>query len=165
VAPGRIGDDLRTTAHYNGVKEDTVMAEPARWAGPKTRIIGEVSASEDLLIEGQVEGKISLPEHRLVVAATAKLKAEVFAREIAISGEASGTFTASDRVEILAGANVEGRIVSPRVALADGAVFNGRVEPHKADAAVRVAQYRMVHAEGQEKPGAPSGDPGGAAPG
>jgi len=123
------------------------MAEPARWAGPKTRIIGEVSASEDLLIEGQVEGKISLPEHRLVVAATAKLKAEVFAREIAIAGEASGTFTAADRVEIQAGARVEGRIVSPRVALADGAVFNGKVEPHKTDAAVRVAQYRMAHAD------------------
>ena len=140
------------------------MAEPARWAGPKTRIIGEVSASEDLLIEGQVEGKISLPEHRLVVASTARLKADVFAREIAISGEASGTFTASDRVEILSGAQVDGRIVSPRVALADGATFNGRVEPHKTDAAVRVAQYRAAHAEGQEKPGVTPGTPGGAAP-
>ncbi len=140
------------------------MAEPARWAGPKTRIIGEVSASEDLLIEGQVEGKISLPEYRLVVAATARLKADVFAREIAISGQASGTLTASERVEILAGANVTGRIVSPRVALADGATFNGRVEPHKADAAVRVKQYRMAHSNEQETPGAPSGPPGGAAP-
>jgi len=140
------------------------MAEPARWAGPKTRIIGEVSASEDLLIEGQVEGKISLPEHRLVVASTARLKADVFAREIAISGEASGTFTASDRVEILADAKVDGRIVSPRVALADGATFNGRVEPHKADAAVRVAQYRVAHGEAQEKPGAPTAVPGGGAP-
>ena len=128
------------------------MADPARWAGPKTRIIGEVSASEDLLIEGQVEGKISLPDHRLVVASTARLKADVFAREIAISGEASGTFTASDRVQILAGAKVDGRIVSPRIALAEGAVFNGRVEPHKTDAAVRVAQYRMAHGD-EEKTG------------
>ena len=102
------------------------------------------------MVEGQVEGKITLPEHRLVVASTAKLKADVFAREIAVSGEANGTLTASERVEIQAGATVVGRIVSPRVVLVDGARFNGRVEPHKADAAVRVAQYRMARAEGQE---------------
>jgi len=138
------------------------MAEPARWAGPNTRIIGEVSASEDLLIEGQVEGKISLPDHRLVVASTARLKADVFAREIAVAGEVSGTLTASERVAIQAGAKVTGRIVSLRVVMADGAVFNGRVEPHKADAAVRVAQYRRAQAEG-EKPGAPSGPPEGVA--
>ena len=101
------------------------MAEPARWAGPKTRILGDVTASEDLLIEGQVEGKVSLPAHRLVVASTAKVKAEIFARDITIAGEATGTFTASERVELQAGAKVDGRIVSPRVALADGAVFNG----------------------------------------
>ena len=123
------------------------MAEPARWAGPKTRIIGEVTASEDLLIEGQVEGKITLPSHRLVVAATANLKADVFAKAISIAGTATGTFTASERVEITAGAKVDGRIVSPRIALADGAVFNGKVEPHKTDAAVRVAEYRMHHGD------------------
>jgi len=121
------------------------MADPARWVGPKTRILGDVTASEDLLIEGQIEGKVTLPAHRLVIASTANLKADVFAREIAIAGVASGTFTASERVEIQAGATVDGRIVSPRIALADGAVFNGRVEPHKADAAVRVAQYRQAH--------------------
>lgn len=129
------------------------MAEPARWAGPKTRIVGDVAASEDLLIEGQIEGKVTLPAHRLVIASTANLKADVFAREIVIGGVATGTFTASERVEIQAGATVDGRIVAPRVALADGAVFNGRVEPHKADAAVRVAQYRLAHGEGQEKIG------------
>lgn len=127
------------------------MAEPARWAGPKTRILGDVTASEDLLIEGQIEGKVSLPAHRLVVASTARVKADIFARDITIAGEATGTFTASERVELQAGAKVEGRIVSPRVALADGAVFNGRVEPHKAEAAVRVAEYRLAHDEAQPK--------------
>ena len=128
------------------------MAEPARWAGPKTRIRGDVSASEDLLIEGQVEGKILLPAHRLVVASTARVNAEVFARDITIAGEATGTFTASERVQLEAGARVEGRIVSPSVALADGAVFNGRVEPHKVEAAVKVAEYRLAHGETPPKP-------------
>ncbi len=128
------------------------MGEPARWAGPKTRIHGDVTASEDLLIEGQIEGKISLPAHRLVVASTARVKADIFARDITIAGEATGTFTASERVELQAGAKVDGRIVSPRVALADGAVFNGRVEPHKAEAAVRVAEYRLAHGEAEPKP-------------
>jgi cytoskeletal protein CcmA (bactofilin family) len=128
------------------------MAEPARWAGPKTRIRGDVSASEDLLVEGQVQGKILLPAHRLVVASTARVDAEVVARDITIAGEARGTFTASERVQLEASARVEGRIVSPRVALADGAMFNGRVEPHKAEAAVKVAEYRLAHGEAPPKP-------------
>jgi len=149
-----VGPQARAAApfpHYN-LRQEATMAEPARWAGPKTRILGDVSASEDLLIEGQVEGKILLPAHRLVVAQTARVKAEVFARDITIAGEAVGTFTASERVELEASARVEGRIVSPRVALADGAVFNGRVEPHKTEAAVRVAEYRMAHGEAPSQP-------------
>jgi cytoskeletal protein CcmA (bactofilin family) len=128
------------------------MAEPARWAGPKTRIVGEVTASEDLLVEGEIDGKVTLPAHRLVVAPTATLKADVFARAIRIAGAATGTFTASDKVEIEATARVEGRIVAPRVVLAEGATFNGRVEPHKADAAVRVAQYRMAQDDHPARP-------------
>jgi len=128
------------------------MAEPARWAGPKTRIVGEVTAGEDLLVEGEIDGKVTIPAHRLLVAATAKLKADVFARVIRIAGTATGTFTASDKVDIEATACVEGRIVAPRVVLAEGARFNGRVEPHKTDAAVRVAQYRMAQDDHQARP-------------
>lgn len=111
-------------------------------------IRGEIRAAEDLLIDGDMEGSVHLPQHCLVVGPRARLKADVFARAVLISGEATGTFTASERVEIAAGATVHGRIVAPRLSLADGAFFTGRVEPARAEAALRVARYRLEHPGG-----------------
>ena len=74
--------------------------------GASTVIRGEVSAEEDLLIDGYVEGKVQIPKHRLVVGPQARLKADVFARAVTIAGHASGTITASERIEIEAGATV-----------------------------------------------------------
>lgn len=113
--------------------------------GPSTTIRGEVTAEEDLFIDGSVEGRVQIPQHRLVVGPRARLKADVFARSVTISGHAVGRITASERIEIEASATVEGEIVAPRVTLADGAYFKGRIDPKRADAAVRVAQYRMEH--------------------
>ena len=116
--------------------------------GASTVIRGEVSADEDMLIDGYVEGKIRIPQHRLLVGPRARLKADVFAREVRIAGHASGTITASERIEIEAGATVEGEIIAPRIVLVDGAYFNGHVDPDRAEAAVRVARYRMEHKQG-----------------
>jgi cytoskeletal protein CcmA (bactofilin family) len=112
-------------------------------------IRGEVTSGEDLLVEGHIEGSIRLPGHHLVVAPQGRITAQVFARAVTISGHASGTITASERIEIAEGATVEGEIVAPRVVLIDGAYFKGRIDPKRADAAVRVAQYRLDH--GTEK--------------
>ena len=128
------------------------MSEALRWIGPSTRITGKMTAAEDLTVDGQVEGKIVLTSHHLTIGPSARLKGDVFARAITVQGTVDGTLTASERVEIQAGATVGGRIVSPRLALADGARFNGRVEPHKAEAALRVQQYRMAQAGGGEGP-------------
>ena len=121
------------------------MAESRLDIGASTIIKGEVSASEDLLIDGYVEGKVQMPQHHLTVGPQAWLKADVFARAVTIAGRASGTITASERIEIEAGATVEGEIIAPRVVLIEGAYFKGRVDPNRADAAVRVAQYRIEH--------------------
>jgi len=114
--------------------------------GPSTVIRGEVTAEEDLLIDGLVEGKVQLPKHRLTVGPRARLKANVFARQVTIAGYASGTITASERVEIESSATVEGEIIAPRIVLVEGAYFSGRVDPKRAEAAVAVAQYRHEHA-------------------
>ena len=121
------------------------MPESQLAIGPSTIIRGEVSAQEDLVIDGYVEGKVQIPQHRLIVGPRARLKADVFARAVTIAGHVSGTITASERVEIEAGATVEGEIIAPRVVLVEGAYFKGRVDPNRADAAVRVAQYRLEH--------------------
>ena len=113
--------------------------------GTATVIRGEITAEEDMLIDGLVEGRVQLPKHHLIIGPRARLKAEVFARQVTIAGYASGTITASERIEIEAGATVEGEIIAPRVILIEGAYFSGRVDPKRAEAAVRVAQYRLEH--------------------
>jgi cytoskeletal protein CcmA (bactofilin family) len=104
---------------------------------------GQLIAQEDLLIEGAIDGEIEAPGHAVAVDAAASVRATVFARDVTIHGKLEGKVTAVEIVDIRDGATVAADIVAPCVLLADGAVFNGRIEMKRADAAVRVARYRM----------------------
>ena len=96
--------------------------------GKSVVIKGELSGSEDLTIEGQVEGKIELKESVLTIGPNGKIKAQVFAKSLIVLGEVTGNVTASDKVEIRDGGSVDGDIISPRVAIAEGAHFRGSVD-------------------------------------
>ncbi len=96
--------------------------------GKSVIIKGELSGSEDLTIEGQVDGKIELRQNVLTIGANAKIKAQVFAKAIVIMGEVHGNISASDKVEIKDNGSVDGDISSPRVAIADGAHFRGSID-------------------------------------
>jgi cytoskeletal protein CcmA (bactofilin family) len=96
--------------------------------GKSVVIKGELSGSEDLTIEGQVEGKIELKDNVLTIGANGKIKAQVFAKALIVLGEVTGNVTASDKVEIRDGGSVDGDIISPRVAIAEGAQFRGSVD-------------------------------------
>jgi len=96
--------------------------------GKSIVIKGELNGSEDLTIEGHVEGTIQLREHVLTIGANGKIKAEVFAKTVIVLGEVTGNVTASDKVDIRDNGSVDGDIVSPRVAIAEGAHFRGSVD-------------------------------------
>src|SRR6187200_1061963 len=96
--------------------------------GKSVVIKGELNGSEDLTIEGQVEGKIELKEHALTIGPNGKIKAQVFAKAVIVLGEVNGNVTASEKVDIRDGGSVDGDIVSPRVAIAEGAHFRGSVD-------------------------------------
>ena len=96
--------------------------------GKSVVIKGELSGSEDLTIEGLVEGKIELKDNILTIGPNGKIKAQVFAKALIVLGEVTGNVTASDKVEIRDGGSVDGDIVSPRVAIAEGAHFRGSVD-------------------------------------
>jgi cytoskeletal protein CcmA (bactofilin family) len=96
--------------------------------GKSVVIKGELNGSEDLTIEGQVEGKIELKDHVLTIGSNGKIKAQVFAKALIVLGEVNGNISASDKVEIRDGGAVDGDIVSPRVAIAEGAHFRGSVD-------------------------------------
>ena len=96
--------------------------------GKSIKICGELSGNEDLVIDGQIEGSILLKNHTLTVGINAKIKADVVAKSVIVVGEVKGNITASDRVEIVGKGTMHGDINCPRVALADGATFKGRVD-------------------------------------
>ena len=99
--------------------------------GKSVVIKGELSGSEDLTIEGNVEGRIELKENILTIGPNGKIRAEVFAKSVIVLGEVSGNVTASEKVDIRDNGSVDGDITSPRVAIAEGAHFRGSVDMQK----------------------------------
>ena len=100
--------------------------------GKSVVIKGELNGSEDLTVEGQVEGKIELKDHVLTIGPNGKIKAQVFAKAVIVLGEVNGNVTATEKVDIRDGGSVDGDIVSPRVAIAEGAHFRGSVDMQRA---------------------------------
>ena len=96
--------------------------------GKSVVIKGELNGSEDLTIEGHVEGKIELRDHVLTIGPNGKIKAELNAKSIVVLGEVIGNVTATEKVDIRENGSVEGDITAPRVAIAEGAHFRGSVD-------------------------------------
>ena len=96
--------------------------------GKSVVIKGELNGSEDLTIEGQVEGTIQLRDHVLTIGPNGRIKAQVFAKSVIVLGEVLGNVTASEKVDIRDNGSVDGDIISPRVAIAEGAHFRGSVD-------------------------------------
>lgn len=99
--------------------------------GTSLFIKGEVSGSEDLTVEGRVEGRIDLKDHNLTIANSGKVSAEIHAKNVTIVGEVTGNIQADEKVEIADTGRLTGDIQSPRVAISDGAQFRGSVEMAK----------------------------------
>ena len=96
------------------------------------RIKGEITGSEDLFIDGNVEGKVTFRNAVLTVGPNASVKADIEAREIVVRGRVEGKLDGSERVQIWHTAKVNGDIRSSRIAIEDGAEFRGKVEAGKA---------------------------------
>ena len=96
--------------------------------GKSVVIKGELNGSEDLTIEGQVEGKIELRQNVLTIGPNGKIKAAVFAKAVIVLGEVVGNVTASEKVDIRDNGSVDGDLISPRVAIAEGAHFRGSID-------------------------------------
>ena len=119
--------------------------------GKSVVIKGELNGSEDLTIEGHVEGTIQLREHVLTIGPNGRIKAQVFAKSVIVLGEVTGNVTASDKVDIRDNGSVDGDIVSPRVAIAEGAHFRGSVDMQRKAGAVQP----KVEVKPAVAPGAP----------
>lgn len=96
--------------------------------GQSVIITGELKASEDLTIEGQIDGTIQMGEHSITIGQNATTKGEIFAREVVVLGTVNGNIKASKKVEIWPNGSVQGDLVAPTVTIAEGATFRGGID-------------------------------------
>jgi cytoskeletal protein CcmA (bactofilin family) len=115
--------------------------------GKSVVIKGELNGSEDLTIEGQVEGKIELRQNVLTIGANGRIKAQVFAKAVIILGEVTGNVTATEKVDIRDNGSVDGDIAAPRVAIAEGAHFRGSIDMQRSGTGGRTGD-----AKAEQKP-------------
>ena len=129
--------------------------------GKSVVLKGELNGSEDLTIEGHVEGRIELKDHVLTIGPNGKIKAQVFAKAVIVLGEVNGNVTASEKVDIRDGGSVDGDIISPRVAIAEGAHFRGSVDMQRKG--VQPGQQKGAESPKPEKSQAAAPQPQAAA--
>jgi cytoskeletal protein CcmA (bactofilin family) len=103
--------------------------------GPEIIINGDVSGSENLLIEGKVKGQIRLVAHEVTIGQSGEVNADVVARVIRVAGKMTGDLAAKEKVIINSSGNVRGNIVAPRMILEDGAMFKGSIDMGPGEAA------------------------------
>ncbi len=113
--------------------------------GPTLRFRGELSAQEDLIIQGSVEGSITHTQS-LTVGTDGTMKGDIRARVIIIDGKVEGDLYATESVNIRATAKVKGNVFAPRVGIVEGAFFQGQIEMQPSGAAVQEHSARLRQA-------------------
>jgi cytoskeletal protein CcmA (bactofilin family) len=113
--------------------------------GKSVVIKGELSGSEDLYVDGTVEGAIQLQGNNLVIGPNGHVHADVNAKGVVVQGKLEGNIRASERVELQKSAVIVGDIVTQRIAIEEGAYFKGKVDIQKEAAKPASPPNRTEH--------------------
>jgi len=100
--------------------------------GASLHVKGEITGNEDLAIDGSVEGLVQLEDRKLTIGASARVTADIVAREVVVYGNVKGNLRARDRIEIKKDGSVVGDLTTARIMIEDGAYFKGSIEIEKA---------------------------------
>jgi len=103
-------------------------AEGSTVIGKSVVIRGELSGNEDLYIDGDVEGTVTLPESRLTIGPNARVRADLSVRDAIVFGHLTGNVKATGRVDLRQSAVVKGDILAGRLSIEESAILTGRVE-------------------------------------
>jgi cytoskeletal protein CcmA (bactofilin family) len=122
--------EAKTMAPNDPTYPNTSSGNTAR-LGSSLHVKGEITGNEDLLIDGTVEGLVQLEDRKLTVGASAKVTADVIAREVVVYGNVKGNLRARDRIEIKKDGSVVGDLTTARISIEDGAYFKGSIEIDK----------------------------------
>jgi len=101
--------------------------------GKSVVIKGELSGSEDLYLDGEVEGNIELRGHSLIVGPNGRVRANVHAKDVVVHGKVDGNIQAKEKVELKKSAVLNGDIFTQRIMIEDGAFFKGAIDIQKPD--------------------------------
>jgi cytoskeletal protein CcmA (bactofilin family) len=107
---------------------DAIGSRDTGWLGSSLHVKGDITGSEDLLIDGSVEGLIQLDERKLTVGTTAKIMADINARDVVVYGYVKGNVRAMGRIEIKKDGSVIGNLTTAQIMIEDGADFKGSIE-------------------------------------
>jgi cytoskeletal protein CcmA (bactofilin family) len=122
---------------------EPVRSEPSHSSevatiGKSVVVKGELSGSEDLIVDGQVEGSITLRGQSLTVGPNGRVRANIEARNVIIHGRVDGNIHASDRVDLRKSATLSGDIATARISIEDGAFFKGGIDIQKAEPGAKI---------------------------
>src|ERR1700675_1908613 len=107
---------------------DAAADRETGWLGSSLHVKGDITGTEDLLIDGSVDGLIQLDERKLTVGTTAKLTADINARDVVVYGHVKGNIRAKGRIEIKKDGSVIGNLTTAQIMIEDGADFKGSIE-------------------------------------
>jgi cytoskeletal protein CcmA (bactofilin family) len=119
------------------VRETTRSSEIAT-IGKSVVVKGELSGSEDLVVDGEVEGSITLRGQSLTIGPNGRVRANIEARNVILHGRVDGDIHASDRVELRKSASLSGDITTARISIEDGAFFKGTIDIQKPEPAQKI---------------------------
>lgn len=120
--------------------------------GKSVQIRGEVKGNEDLVVEGLVEGTITLSDSRLTIGPNARVQANVSARDVVVQGTLQGDAQAAGRVELRAGCHMTGDIRAARLSIEENAILSGKVELNTTAASETERPAHSAHAPASAVP-------------
>jgi cytoskeletal protein CcmA (bactofilin family) len=135
VTPSTFSGEAKTMAPLDSTypsSSDRMSSSGMARLGASLHVKGEITGNEDLAIDGSVEGLVHLEDRKLTIGASAKLTADVIAREVVVYGNVKGNLRARDRIEIKKDGSVVGDLTTARIMIEDGAYFKGSIEIDKA---------------------------------
>jgi cytoskeletal protein CcmA (bactofilin family) len=133
------------------LKSNDIYRADVAHIGKSVLVKGELSGSEDLYLDGEVEGSIELREHSLTVGPHGRVRANIHARDVVVHGRVDGNVNGTERVELKKSAVLTGDIATQRIVIEDGAYFKGAIDIKK-EAAKPVEKPRAMAAAAAASP-------------